>query len=402
MDMRELYPPSCTYSGCDRFAERGTVAVSTPPQVDTGSGAPLDSPLEAGPMRPDPTDSLGLAAASRRAVVWGVALLVTVLVSALLACTIGPGGVSPLTSLEILSHHLFGTPGQFAANQDAIVWNVRLPRVVMAVAVGAALAVSGAVLQAMVRNSLADPYVLGISSGASTGAAISILFGVGLGLGSYSLPVAAFVGAALACGLVLWIGRGGGTMRLLLAGVAVGYALSALTSFLVFASDSAEGSRSVMFWLLGSLSLSRWDGLLVVVVVVVAASTALLWAWSPRIDVLAVGDGTARSVGVDPDSTRRRLLLVVSASTGVAVAATGAIGFVGLVVPHLGRRLVGASHRRLLPTCALLGGLLLICGDVAARMVMAPRELPIGVVTALVGAPFLVILVRNLGAKGMR
>lgn len=351
----------------------------------------------------DPAAVLGVTEANRKCWAWTCVLGLALIVSALLACTIGPGGVSAGTSLRILGAHLFGLPaGDWAANQDAIIWNIRFPRVILALGVGTALSISGVALQAMVRNSLADPYVLGISSGASAGAALSILFGIGIGAGSYSLPLAAFAGAVVASVVVAWIGRGGSAIRLLLAGVAVGYALSAITSFLIFASGSAEGSRSVLFWLLGSLSLARWDALLWIVLVVGVASMLCLWFWGLRIDALAVGEVTARSVGVDPEKTRSSLLIIVSLATGTAVAASGAIGFVGLVVPHLGRRLVGASHRRLIPVSALLGALLLIWGDVAARMIMAPRELPIGVVTSIVGAPFLLLLVRNLSAKGVQ
>ena len=189
------------------------------------------------------------------------------------------------------------------------------------------------------------------------------------------------------------------SLRLLLAGVAVGYALSATTSFLIFASDDVEGSRTVMFWLLGSLSLARWDPFLLLVLVLVAGSAGLLMLWSRRLDVLAHGDETARSLGVRPNHARIQVLTVVSLSTGAMVAAAGAIGFVGLVVPHLGRRLVGAAHARLLPVVALLGAVLLIWADALSRVLMQPRELPIGIVTALVGAPFLLLLIRRMHSQ---
>src|SRR5699024_9548783 len=193
-------------------------------------------------------------------------------------------------------------------------------------------------------------YVLGISSGASTGAASAILFGVAGGAGHYSLPASAFVGALATSLLVFTLARANGqvtSVRLLLAGIAIGYALSAATSFLIFASDDPEGSRSVMFWILGSLALARWDALLGLVLAIVAVSVVLFYLWSPRLDALTVGDETARTLGVRPDVTRIQLLLLVSLCTGVAVAAAGAIGFVGLVVPHLGRRIAGAVHARL-------------------------------------------------------
>ncbi|WP_432524084.1 FecCD family ABC transporter permease [Kineococcus sp. SYSU DK006] len=347
-----------------------------------------------------PTDPLGLRARTRRHTAVLLALGAAALLSALVAIAAGAVAVPPGTVLRILLHALGGAPGagSWAPEQEAIVWTVRTPRVLLGCAVGAGLAVCGAALQAVVRNVLADPYVLGIDSGASCGAAAALLFGALAGAGEHALPLSAFAGALAATVAVFAVARAGGrltSLRLLLAGVAVGYALSAATSFLVFASDSAEGARSVVFWLLGSLGLARWGPALAVVLVVVAATLALLLLWAPRLDALAVGDETARALGVSPSGLRTRLLVVVAACVGVVVAASGSIGFVGLVVPHLARRLVGAAHRWVLPACALLGAVLLTWSDLVARVLLQPQELPIGIVTALVGAPFLLHLVRS-------
>jgi iron complex transport system permease protein len=287
--------------------------------------------------------------------------------------------------------------------EQAIVWQVRLPRVVLGMLVGAGLAVCGVALQAMVRNVLADPYLLGINSGASSGAAAAILFGAGAGFGQYALSGSAFLGALAASLLVFLIARSGGrvtSIRLLLAGVAVGYALYAATSFLIFASGSAEGSRSVMFWLLGSLGLARWDALLAVAALVIGGTTGYLTVTGRRLDVLAVGDETAHTLGVSPDRFRLRLLVIVSLCVGVLVSASGSIGFVGLVVPHLARRIVGAPHARVVPVSALLGAIMLVWADVVARVLLAPQEIPIGIITALLGAPFLLVLIRRLHATG--
>ena len=339
----------------------------------------------------------------RRAVIWTTGLCVALAVSMAIAVGIGPVPIAPGTLVQVVLDHLTGiTVGATNPADDAIVWNLRIPRVLLGVGVGAGLALCGAALQAMTRNSLADPYVLGISSGASTGAAGAILFGLGAGLGAYALPASAFLGALGASLLVFFIARAGGgvtSLRLLLAGVAVGYALSAATSFLIFASDSAEGSRSVMFWLLGSLALARWDAVLAVVLVVVAVTFIVLAAGGRSLDAIAAGDETAHTLGVSPDRARVGLLVVVSLCTGAVVAAAGAIGFVGLVIPHLARRLVGSVHSRMLPVTALLGALFLVWADALARTVMQPRELPIGILTALVGAPFLLLLVRRLHAR---
>ncbi|HJE60939.1 MAG TPA: iron ABC transporter permease [Nocardiopsis listeri] len=342
-------------------------------------------------------------AVRRRARLWTVGLLLLVGISAVLCVGVGPVSVPPQTTAAVAAERIGLIDDSGATRAQAfIVINIRLPRVVMGLAVGAALAMSGAVLQGMIRNVLADPYVLGISSGASTGAAAAILFGFGARMGQYSLPVSAFLGAMCASLLVFWLGHAGGqatSIRLLLGGIAVGYALSAVTSFLVFSSDDAEGSRTVMFWLLGSLSPARWDALLVAIVGVVAGAAVVLMLLSRPLDALAVGDETARALGVDPAATRLKLLTVVSLCTGAAVAGAGVIGFVGLVLPHLARRLVGTVHARMLPVTALLGSGLLIWADALSRVLMQPRELPIGIITALVGAPFLLLLIRRMYAK---
>lgn len=278
-----------------------------------------------------------------------------------------------------------------------IVWEVRAPRVLLAATVGAGLAISGTVLQAIVHNALADPYLLGVHSGASTGAAGVILFGSAFitQAGDYALQAAAFLGAMAATALVFSLARDGSSSRLILAGVAVGYALSSATSFLVFASDSAESTRSVMFWLLGSLGLAAWDGPLILTGAVVLCSTALLTLLGPRIDALAAGDDTALSVGINPARLRTGLVILVSLLVGTVVAMSGAIAFIGLVVPHLARGLVGARHRWVVPAAALSGAVLLVWADVLSRMLLAPQELPVGIVTALLGAPFLLILIRK-------
>jgi iron complex transport system permease protein len=348
-------------------------------------------------------DVLGIGAQRRRTSAWLVGLTALLVVTALVAIGTGAIGIDPVTVAKIIGHHLVGLPGEvtWELPQEAIVWQVRLPRVLLGMLVGAGLAVSGVALQAMVRNVLADPYLLGINSGASSGAAAAILFGAGVGFGQYALSLSAFLGALAASILVFLIARSGGritSIRLLLAGVAVGYALYATTSFLIFASGSAEGSRSVMFWLLGSLGLARWDALLTVTAVIVLGTIGYLTLVGRRLDVLAVGDETAHTLGVSPDRFRMVLLVVVSLGVGVLVSAAGSIGFVGLVVPHLARRLVGAPHVRVVPVAALLGAILLVWADVVARVLLAPQEIPIGIITSLLGAPFLLILIRRLHA----
>jgi iron complex transport system permease protein len=354
---------------------------------------------------PPTTTLVGAVQASRtRGTLWIMGLVMALLLSAIAAIGIGPVPIPADTILQIISHKLGGQPleATWSASDAAIVWNVRIPRVLLGIAVGGGLALCGAALQSMVRNALADPYILGISGGASTGAAGAILFGFGAGIGQYALPVSAFLGALAASLLVYFIARAGGritSMRLLLSGIAVGYALSAVTSFLIFASNSAEGSRSVMFWMLGSLSLARWDAVLGIALAVVALTFILLITNGRKLDAVAAGDETALTLGISPDGTRITMLVLVALCTGSLVAAAGAIGFIGLVIPHLARRLVGAVHRRMLPISALLGAMFLLWADALARTVMAPRELPIGILTAITGAPFLLILVRRMYSR---
>ena len=360
------------------------------------------------PDAPDPldeVDDLGAAARGRRYLLLLAALLGLLVVSVFVAVGLGAVWIPPARVNAIIGHHLFDSPSAMTwrPSQDAIVWQVRIPRVLLGAAVGAGLAVTGMALQAMVRNMLADPYLLGVNSGGSSGAAACILFGFGVGWGEYALQISAFLGALAASLLVFVIARTAGRItstRLLMAGVAVGYALYALTSFLIFASDSAEGSRSVLFWLLGTLSLARWSLPLLVVVLVVALVVAGLTLWGRQLDALAIGDETAHTLGVSPTRFRLVLLILVSLAVGVLVAAAGSIGFVGLVIPHLARRLVGARHRRAIPVAAIMGAIFLLWADLVARMLLSPQELPIGIITALVGAPFLLILVRRMHAGG--
>jgi len=365
----------------------------------------LASHNEAQPEDAEPdsstSDILGFSAQARRTTIWTILLVLLLITVFACGIIIGPTPIN-LSDVRIaLAHNIFGVEAPTSASStNAVIWDIRIPRLILGAAVGAGLAVAGAILQAVVRNALADPYILGINSGASTGAALAILFGVGAGFGEYALQGAAFIGALAASAVMFFIARSAGrltSVRLLMAGIAVGYALSAVTSFLIFASDSAEGSRSVMFWLLGSLGLGRWGLLLLVSVLVVVAVTIVFWSMGRRIDALTVGDDAALTLGVNPDRMRVLLVVLTCILVGSVVAMAGSIGFVGLVVPHSARRLVGGSHRHMLPVAALLGASLLIAADIGARTLLAPQEIPIGIVTSLVGAPFLILLVRRMG-----
>lgn len=347
-------------------------------------------------------DRLGFRARRRITALWLLILVIALVVVFAGGLVVGPTPIPAADLAQIFAHRLWGAPLPDAlATSDSIVWEIRLPRVLLGAAVGAGLAAAGVVLQVVVRNMLADPYTLGINSGASTGAALAILFGAGAIFGDIGIQSMAFLGAVGASLLMFFIARSAGrltSVRLLMAGVAIGYALSAVTSFLVFASDSAEGARSVMFWLLGSLGMGKWNAALVVTLIVVVTVLVAIWALGTKMDALTVGDDAALTLGVSPDRLRVVLVVLTCLLVGTVVAMAGSIGFVGLVVPHAARRLVGGAHRHVLPVSAVLGAALLIAADIGARSLMAPQEIPIGILTALVGAPFLLLLVRRMGA----
>lgn len=334
----------------------------------------------------------------RRGALLLIGLCAALAASMIIAVGIGPVEVPASLVTRIVGGHL-GLPIEqsWSPAEASIVWLIRVPRVLLGAAVGAVLAMTGAAIQSLVRNPLADPYLLGISSGASTGAAASILFGVGSGLGAIALTGSAFVGALLAIVLVMTIARIGGRFvpsRLIFAGIAVGFALTALTNFLVFASESRDGTRAVLFWMLGSLGQARWQSVPIGVTAVIVALLAFT-LWSRRFDAIAISDDTALALGTNPTRFRASAVLVVCLVVAAAVSVSGLIGFVGLVVPHIVRRLVGGRHSIVIPTSAALGALLLVWADAAARVAFAPRELPLGILTALIGTPLLVALIRR-------
>lgn len=290
---------------------------------------------------------------------------------------------------------------------EIIVWQVRIPRPILAMIVGAGLGVIGVAVQALVRNDLADPYLLGVSSGASVGAVWVLVFGGGI-VGAVSgvigsqlaLPLAAFLGAMVALGIVWAVTRAAGGVvgsfgptRLILTGVTVGQILAAITSFLVLQTDDQAQTRSVLFWLMGSLGGATWNQLPVTAGAVALGSVALFLR-ARHLNALAMGDETASALGVSVNRLRREVFVIVSLMTGVVVAVSGAIGFVGLLVPHLCRFVVGTDHRKLVPAAALIGGTLLVFVDLLCRVAtrVVHQELPINVVTAILGGPPLLLL----------
>ena len=330
-----------------------------------------------------------------RLLLLGLAVLLAL--SCALSLVFGAAQVPLERVLAILARQLFGIEPAVAVSvgQDSIVWQLRAPRVLLGALVGAGLALVGTALQAVTRNPLADPHLLGVSSGAAFGAVLVVLY-LGEFAGMLSLPLAAFVGAMASMLLVLAIASRGGRLhseRLLLAGVAVSFVMMAASNLLLYLGNPHAAS-SVLFWMLGGLGLARWELLWLPALCLLLALVVLL-GLGRALNALMAGEQSAVSLGLEPRRVRLLVFVVASLLTGVLVSLSGAIGFVGLMLPHVARFLVGAEHRRLLPVAALLGALFLVWVDVAARTWLAPQDLPIGIVTAAIGGVFFVALLRR-------
>lgn len=341
-----------------------------------------------------------------RAVTWrGLWLAPVVLGMTVLAGTaIGETRLPFVTVLRTLANHLWGAGYPVDGIEAGIIWSYRLPRAVVAACCGAGLALTGVVLQALLRNPLADPYLMGLSAGASTGAVLVTV--AGLGGGAISMSLGALTGAVLAFGCVAVLARavsgdvGGGratqaAAAIILAGIAGSQLFNALTAFIIARSANAEQARGIMFWLMGNLSGIRWDDVGACMAVSVAGVALCLWH-RRGLDAFTFGADGAASLGINVRALRGSLIAATAVMVGVLVSKVGAIGFVGLVVPHAMRFLVGARHDRLVPASALAGAVFLVAADVISRILVPGQVLPIGVVTALVGAPaFALILVHG-------
>ena len=290
--------------------------------------------------------------------------------------------------------------GEIDETARLILWEIRLPRVVLAGLVGYALSLGGVVFQALLRNPLADPFILGVSSGSAFGAIVGIMLGLGFGFG---VPALAFAGALLSLLLLLALGTrtmGVESSTILLTGVVINAFFSAIIMF--FVSTAADAKlHSMLFWLYGDLSQSRL-GDFYLIASVLAVTTLVVYAFAGRLNLLTAGEETAAQLGVDVTATKYILLLVVSVAVGTVVAFAGLIGFVGLIVPHLARMLFGSDHRLLVPVAALGGACFLVIADALARTLISPSELPVGVICAFVGAPFFVYLLRKKGSQWSR
>ncbi len=326
-------------------------------------------------------------------------------ISIVSAVCVGSVKISAYDVFRIILYHVSGSHIRLGdletlagGTKFEIVWNVRLPRVILGAVVGSLLSLAGVVMQATVQNPLADPYILGISSGASLGATFSILIGAdavftGL-LAGTGTAFWAFLGSLGASALVFGIASLGGRLtsaKLVLAGCVVGSLCSSFTNMMIYLANDAEGMKSVTYWLLGSMASARWDKLFLPGVCTLAGLLFFLTQLRP-LNTLLLGEEAAITLGVDLNVKRRLYMTITSLMTAMAVCTCGIVGFVGLMIPHIVRGFLGSDHRRLLPVAAIMGGVFLIWADVAARILAKNAEIPIGVVTSAIGAPIFVYM----------
>ncbi|UED79906.1 iron ABC transporter permease [Lysinibacillus sp. CD3-6] len=328
-------------------------------------------------------------------------LLLVLIASMTAAIMIGSVSITPLHVWKVIFSKIPIFPNtiepDWSRSQEIIIWQIRVPRVILAAIVGAGLAIAGAAVQALVRNSIADPYILGISSGATVGATAVIILGAFSFLGIYALSVAAFLGSFIAIVLVFFLSRVGGRIsifRLLLAGMAVSFILSATSNFMLMMSKEEGGIKAVMYWMLGSLAGAKWSNVFIPAIIFFIVFS-LLWLHYRNLNLLLLGEEAAVTLGVNLQQFRIQLILLVSLLTGVLVAVSGSIGFVGLIIPHIVRLIVGSNYKYVIPISALLGGIFLVWADAIARVLIAPEEMPIGIITAFCGGPFFIWLLRR-------
>ena len=334
-----------------------------------------------------------LSANSRQ---WTVTIgsLIVLIISLSIAVSVGAVAVPTATVWSVLLNKI--SPGvleqTWSQGREAIVWDIRFPRALLAIMVGAGLALVGASLQAVTRNQLADPHLLGISSGGAFGAIYALLHS-GLFLGVLTVPLLAFAGALGATVIVLgvtYFADATSADRLVLAGVAVSFAIMAGANGLIFLGDP-RASHTVVFWMLGGLGLAQWDQLIYPLAILVGCGAWLI-SQSAALNALTVGDETAATLGIPVMRFRLSIFVVGALITGVMVAFSGIIGFVGLMVPHISRMIIGGNYVNVLPASAIIGAIFLLWADITARTIMAPEDIPIGIVTGLVGGIFFVWL----------
>lgn len=339
-----------------------------------------------------------------------IGLLVLLIFSVLASITFGNADISMKEVYSVVGYELFHVKRFAEFSEGAVhdvVWIIRFPRVILALAVGMGLSVCGVVMQAVVKNPLADPYVLGISSGASLGATLAVLFGFGALFGSNSVGIMAFLGAMGTSFLVLFIANVGGRAnagKLILAGMAVSSVCSAAGNFALYMAHDKNATSEVMFWTMGSLAGAKWENLAVILPVMILG-TVIFWSQFRNLNLMLLGDEVSITLGTDLHKVRSLYMILSSLMVGFAVYAAGTIGFVGLIIPHGVRMIFGTDHKRLIPLCALVGSIFLIWADVLCRIILKNSEMPIGILVSIIGAPcFIYLMVRRSygfgGGKG--
>lgn len=327
-----------------------------------------------------------------------VILLALLIITLILAIGIGPVSIPFATVWRIVVNYLFGAGdiSDIRMSTQNIVWHLRVPRVLMGCMVGAALTLSGVSMQSFTKNPLASPYVLGISSGATFGATLAIVTGALSFLGLYSVQGGAFLGAMAAILIVYYMAKSGkevAPIKLVLVGTAISAMFTAFSNFMIYKAPDDSKIREVTFWTLGSVANAQWEELLPLAAVLIPGIVCL-YAMSNSMNALLMGESSAVTLGVNVNVVRKITVFLSAALTGVAVAVSGSIGFVGLVVPHVVRSMVGADHRKVIPISTLLGAIFLIWVDVGARMFDQPSEIPIGIITSMIGAPIFLWMIR--------
>ncbi|MEW9125067.1 MAG: iron ABC transporter permease [Thermotaleaceae bacterium] len=326
-----------------------------------------------------------------------IALLAMLILTVLAAVAIGSANIKMMDVYKVIGYKIFNIK-EFAEFKSGsihdVIWLIRLPRIVLAIAVGMGLAVCGVIMQAIVKNPLADPYIIGISSGASLGATLAILLGIGSIFGSNFIGVMAFLGAlAASIGVMILANVRGhaNSVKLLLAGMAISSLCSAFSSFIVYIDKDKSGIQTITYWLMGSLAGAKWSTIAVVMPVVIVGTLFFMTQFR-ILNMMLLGDEVSITLGKDLHKYRHVYLVVTTIIIGFVVYSSGMIGFVGLIIPHMIRMISGTDHRRLLPLSALVGSIFLIWCDVLCRIIIPNTELPIGILTSIIGAPFFVYL----------
>ena len=335
-----------------------------------------------------------------------VILLIILFLSIGFAVTMGSVDISIKEVYEVILYKLFNI-GDSSIGTGAVadvVWLIRMPRIVLAIAVGAGLSVVGIVMQAIVKNPLADPYILGISSGASLGATLAVVLGIGSVFGSNSLGVMGFIGAFGVSILVLMISNIGGrsnSIKLLLSGMALSSVCSSFSSFLVYISDDSQKLKTITFWLMGSLAGAKWNEIVIILPVIILGTIFFITQYR-TLNLMLLGDEVSITLGTDLHKFRIIYLLITSLMIGLLVYVSGMIGFVGLIIPHVVRIIFGTDHKKIIPIAALVGSIILIWADVISRILIKGTEIPIGIVISIIGAPLFVWLMikKNYGFGG--